>query len=214
MREARFLFRGFGKWKWLPVAGIAITPLWLWLQIHIAQEIYPNVPLYTYVGNALPVFAGVWPALSLKDAVSSQGGELFFHWRNRALWWIGRTTILIAVFALPAYVVSYALMAPYGPVGIGLTVRFFLFSWMYGWLGFCAMWISKEITWALFACLLFLMVHGYGRMLQHLFWNPYRESVLEKFESVSVHQASASLLWSVACLFYFAWALRTGRFGK
>lgn len=211
MNELRFLNLLFGRWKWIPVIGMLLTPLCLFAQVQILAAEYPQVPVYEYVCNVLPVFAGVWPALYLRDAVTTRSGELYFHWRHSPFSWIGRIFVLIFVFALIGLFVAWACLYSYGPLGAGFVFRYVLFCVLYGCMGFFAMWITREITWALFGLLLFLLVHGFGRLVQDLPWNPYRDSIHYYFEAVSVHHALVCIGWSAAFLLLFSIALRQGR---
>ncbi len=211
MREIKLCFETFGKWKWIPLYGILFAPFWLWLQLFIIRSEYPVMPLLSYVSNVMPVFAGVWPVLFLREAVSSQGGELHFHWHPKPIWWIARTIGLILLFAITGFAVAFVFFAPFSPAGIGFVARYFLFCWLYGWLGFFAMYVTKEITWTLFASILFLLVHGFGRLFQTLPWNPYRDGLYEFYDQVSIHHAFTSILWGVFMILIFVISLKRGR---
>lgn len=203
MRRFFLLFRSWGWWKYLPLVALVAAPLWYYYLVNIAQEQFPEVYLYLFTANVMPLFACVWPILSLRDAVHNQGGELYFHWKRSPLFWVWQNTVLIGIFMVGAFIIPLILLLPYGSLGLGFVVRYVLFCFFYGWLGFTVMWFAKEHVWALFACLLFLLVCSFGRMIQQVFWNPYRSYLIEYFSQISIHHTVCTLAWIIACILLF-----------
>lgn len=203
MRRYFLMFKNMGLWKYIPLLGIISIPVWHYYLAEIAQEFYVGAYINLFVGNVLSVFAAAWPILLLQDVLASPSGELYMHWKRNVFWWVAQVTLLMLLYALPTFGVATLFIRQYSTIGVGLAVRYFLFCMMYAWFGFVLMFYIKEKIWALFACLLYLLIFSFGRLIQLFEWNPYHVDANNYFYQVSSSHTKVTLFWIGISIFFF-----------
>lgn len=183
MRELRFLWISNGIVSAVPLLGLLLTPVWAQYLLLTDGGPFVTMKIYSQIGNVLPLFACIWPILSLRSAVTEEGGELFFIWKRSAAWWIRRTGLLILLYALAAGLVATGTMLQVGSVGAGLLSRVGLLCFVYGFLGFFVMLWTKDLLWSFSLCLFYFLVMVNGRIFVEMPVNPHRISITDYFHA-------------------------------
>lgn len=189
--EFLWAFRLMGPVKWLPVPVLlAFLPAALWA----AEPMGDMDSVLLQTARLLPLFAFVWPVLSLREAYGREGGETLFAYRRRFAYWLRRAVSYSLFYAVPAALVAFwVVRITQGAGNANFPVRVFVLSLYFGLLGFFTMLWTKDAGWAALLVLGLYLALVYSQ-LQHVAWlNVLDDPFPESFPANTVF---LSLVWS------------------
>lgn len=141
-------------------AGILkLTPLvfFLWAVWKAAGVRYFKKEEFEFLlglGRALPLAGFIFPALSLREAVSESGGDIHFVYRKSRGYWAMRNLAIILPYALiTGAVMAILLIWALGEIRWPALWVVMVVTFFYGWLAYFSMLWTKDIMWTSLICL-------------------------------------------------------------